>query len=131
MKSAKEITLNKISKKNIEDINIEFFKAKKDPAFNKLVNSINIKDEYLAKYTSKLIQCAKEKENCKNCKGLEFCKNEVLGCVYTPIIEDDNLIFSHNICKIKKKLLDDIDYVKDSYVFYISFMVDIRHSKYS
>ena len=127
MKSAKEITIDKINKKKLEDINLEFFKAKKDPVFNNFVSKINLKDEYLAKYTSKLIQCAKEKENCKSCKGLEFCKNEVLGCIYTPIIEDGNLIFSHTICNKKKKLLDDIDYVKNSYVFSVS--KEIRNAR--
>lgn len=127
MKNAGTIVMDRVNNKNIEDLNVEFFKAKKDPNFNKLVSSINLKDEYLSKYTSKLIQCVEEKENCKNCKGLEFCRNEVSGCVYTPIIEDDNLIFSHNICNLKKRLLDDIDYVRNSYVF--SVAKEIRNAK--
>lgn len=127
MKNAGTIVMDKLNKKNIEDLNVEFFKAKKDPSFNKFVSSINLKDEYLSKYTSKLIQCANEKENCKACKGLEYCKNEVPGCVYTPIIEDDNLIFSHNICSLKKRMLDDIDYVRNSYVF--SVAKEIRNAK--
>lgn len=127
MKNVETIAKEKIDNKNLEDINIEFFKAKKDKNFNTLVSSINLKDEYLAKYTSKLIQCAKEKENCKNCKGLEFCKNEVIGCVYTPILEDNNLIFSHNICKKKKKLIDDINYERDNYAF--TLPKEIRNAK--
>lgn len=127
MRNAKEIMMDKINSKNLEDLNVEFFKAKKNENFKRFVSSINLKDEYLAKYTSKLMQCANESENCKTCKGLEFCKNEVIGCIYTPIIEDNNLIFSHNLCHIKKKLLDDIDYVRNSYVF--SVAKEIRNAK--
>jgi primosomal protein DnaI len=47
--------------------------------------------------------------------------------MYTPIVENDNLVFSHNICKYKKNLLDDIDYLKNSYVFTVA--KEVRNAK--
>ena len=102
-----------------EDLMVEFHKNMKDEEFKNIANSINLKDEYLMKYTYKIKQCAEEKKNCKNCKGLNFCKNEVKGCKYSPVVVDGNLTFSHMICKYEKQLLDDIEYVKDGYVFYV------------
>jgi primosomal protein DnaI len=112
---------------NKEDLKVELFKAKKDENFKKIVDSLKFNDDYLCKYTSKLKQCAIEMSNCDKCKGLETCKNEVIGCMYTPIVENDNLVFSHNICKYKKNLLDDIDYLKNSYVFTVA--KEVRNAK--
>ena len=112
---------------NIEDLKVEFFKATKDEKFKKFISNINLKEEYLIKYTNTLKQCYTEDENCKNCKGLEFCNNEVKGCKYTPFIVDGNLNFSHRTCKYENKLLNSIEYVKDNYVFSVSKM--IRNAK--
>ena len=76
-----------------EDLMVEFHKNMKDEEFKNIANSINLKDEYLMKYTYKIKQCAEEKKNCKNCKGLNFCKNEVKGCKYSPVVVDGNLTF--------------------------------------
>ena len=51
------------------------------------------------KYTSSLKQCFEECENCKKCKGLDFCENEVKGCMYTPKLEDKELIFEGELAK--------------------------------
>lgn len=112
---------------NKKDLEVEFFKANKNPEFKKLTDSLNLSDSYLMKYTSKLNQCALELSNCKNCKGLNDCKNEVKGCLFSPIIEDNNLIFSHKICKYKQKFLNEIDYVRNSYAFSVS--KEIRNAK--
>ncbi len=112
--------IDKKYKENKEDLKISFFKEKKDEYFKQIVDSLKFNDDYLCKYISKLKQCATEKSNCAKCKGLEYCKNEVIGCMYSPIVEDDNLVFSHNICKYKRVLLDNIDYLKNSYVFTVA-----------
>lgn len=119
--------INNKLKKNSEDLKIEFFNSKKDPEFKKLVDALKFNDDYLMKYTYKLKQCAKENENCSKCPGLDNCKNEVKGCKYSLSVVDDNLIFSHKICKYKKELLDDIEYVKEGYVFSIS--KEVRNAK--
>lgn len=127
MKNAEKLMKEKFKLDNIDDLRLEFFKEKKNDTFKQIVDSLNLNDEYLMKYTSKLKQCSVEKENCKNCKGLDFCKNEVRGCMYSPILIDNNINFSHKICKYKKVLLNDIDYLKNSYVFSVS--KEIRNAK--
>ena len=76
MIKAEEI-INEKKSKNLTDLEIEYFKANKNPEFKKFTDSINLNDKILMKYTSSLMQCFNEKENCKNCKGLENCKNEI------------------------------------------------------
>ncbi len=127
MEKIEKIYKEKFKSPDINDLKIEFFNAKKDKHFKKIIDSLKFNDDYLMKYTSKLKQCAKEKENCEKCTGLNNCKNEVLGCVYSPVVLDDNLIFSHKICKYKKTFLDDIEYLKNSYIF--SVPKEIRNAK--
>ena len=119
MIKAEEI-INEKKSKNLTDLEIEYFKANKNPEFKKFTDSINLNDKILMKYTSSLMQCFNEKENCKNCKGLENCKNEVNGCFYKPIIVDGNINFEHKTCKYKNKMLHDIEYVKNGYLFEVS-----------
>lgn len=126
MKNINRLVENKINLCD-RDLQVEFFKCKKDLEFKTIVERLNFNDNYLMKYTSKIMQCAKESENCKRCKCLDDCKNEVRGCIYSPIVVDGVLNFSHKICKYKKELLDDIDYVKNGYVFSVS--KEIRNAK--
>ena len=113
--------------KNKKDLEIEFFKAKKDPNFKSFIDKIDLKDEYLMEYNSSLNQCFKEEENCKNCKCLEECKNEINGCKYSYFIVDGNINFDYKICKFKNKLLNDIEYIKDSYLFTVAS--EVRNAK--
>ena len=113
--------------KNLTDLEVEYFKENKNPEFKKFTQSINLNDKILMKYTSSLKQCFNEKENCKNCKGIENCKNEVVGCFYEPIIVDGNLNFLHKTCKYKNKILHDIEYIKDGYFFEVS--KEVRNAK--
>lgn len=105
---------------HLVDIKLEYFKCNKNPDFQKFTSSINLSDDILMKYTTNLITCFNESENCKKCKGIEFCKNEVNGCVYKPLIVDGNLNFEHKTCKYKNKILHDIEYVKNGYFFEVS-----------
>ena len=126
MIKAEEIISEK-KNKNLTDLEVEYFKENKNPEFKKFTQSINLNDKILMKYTSSLKQCFNEKENCKNCKGIENCKNEVVGCFYEPIIVDGNLNFSHKTCKYKNKILHDIEYIKDGYFFEVS--KEVRNAK--
>ena len=122
-----EEIINEKKNKNLTDLEVEYFKENKNPEFKKFTQSINLNDKILMKYTSSLKQCFDEKENCKNCKGIENCKNEVIGCFYEPIIIDGNLNFSHKTCKYKNKILHDIEYIKDGYFFEVS--KEVRNAK--
>ena len=126
MIKAEEI-INEKKNKNLTDLEVEYFKENKNPEFKKFTQSINLNDKILMKYTSSLKQCFDEKENCKNCKGIENCKNEVIGCFYEPIIINGNLNFSHKTCKYKNKILHDIEYIKDGYFFEVS--KEVRNAK--
>ena len=126
MIKAKEKIDEKIND-NLVDIKLEYFKSKKDEGYKSFTDKIDLSDEYLMKYNFELKQAYTECENCKKCKGLDYCKNEVRGCVYTPKVVDKNLIFNYKTCKYKNELLEDIEYIKDSYVF--SVPKDIRNAK--
>ena len=95
-----------IKNNNLKDLEVEYFKARKDEDFKKFTDKIKLKDDYLMKYTSSLLQCFNECENCKKCKGLSFCENEVKGCKNTPVVVDDQLIFEYKTCKYQNKLFN-------------------------
>ena len=80
--------------------------ANKD--FRDYVYGLNIKEDILMKYTSSLQDSFIENENCKSCKGLEYCKNKMHGYVYTPIKEEKTINFSYDACpKYQKRLKED------------------------
>lgn len=112
--------INDKKDKNLSDIEIEYFKCNKNPDFKKFTNSINLSDKELMKYTSSLMQCFTEMENCKKCKEIENCNNQVNGCIYKPIIVDGNINFVYKTCKYKNKILHDIEYIKNGYFFEVS-----------
>ncbi|MBE6157320.1 MAG: primosomal protein DnaI [Firmicutes bacterium] len=76
--------------------------------FKNYVDSLDIKDEILMKYTSNLIDSFEECKNCNECKNLETCKNKVKGYKYTPEKDGNLITFSYIACKkMNKKLIDD------------------------
>lgn len=122
-----KINLKKYDKFSNDELELEFYKASKNDDFKNIVNNLNIGEKELMKYTTKLLQCSKEKSNCKNCKGIETCKNEIAGFVFTPKAVDNELIFSYDLCKIKSKQLEEIEYMKNGYMFEVS--KNIRNAK--
>ena len=86
----------KKSKKAInDDLRKEFILAGEDDTFKKLCTRLKCDDEVLMKYTSKLESTVCELKNCSKCKGLDKCKNEVLGHVYYLEVVKDYLEFSY------------------------------------
>lgn len=81
----------------------EFIKALKDEDFVKLVNKLDIEEDILMKYTSRLQDCSNECRNCKGCNGLSECKNKVRGFVLTPIKNKNIISFSYIGCDYTKK----------------------------
>jgi len=76
--------------------------------FKEFVYNLNIKEEVLMKYTSRLEEVFEEAENCANCKDLTTCKNKMEGYHYTAIGEDNIINFSYDACeKLEKKLKED------------------------
>ena len=103
------------TKKDLYASNKKSFElAKEDKVFAALCVKLGISEEELLKYTTKLEKTVCELKNCKECKGLSCCKNELVGYVDYPTIENENLVFSYTPCKYKKETLK----YKSNTVFY-------------
>lgn len=109
--------INKTLNKNIKDLNyklkVSYEEAKKDENFKELVESINLNDDKLMMYTSRIEECAKEYSNCKNCKNLSACKNAMTGFCYLPVLLESGLNFSYTKCKYKKKYDGENEFFKN------------------
>jgi hypothetical protein len=80
----------------------EFILASTDETFKKLCNRLKCSEDILMKYTSKLENTVCELNNCSKCKGLDKCKNNIIGYVNYPSVEKDYLVFSYKPCKYYK-----------------------------
>ena len=100
--------------KNVNNLDyklkVAYEEAKKNNDFKTLVDSINLPDEKLMKYTSSIEDSVLEYNNCKTCKGLVTCKNSMYGYCYIPTLFDGRLDFSYVSCKYKNKLDEDTKY---------------------
>ena len=124
MKDIKEIKNIKTNNNLLEK---EFKEALKDEYFKKIVSSLDIEEKELMKYTSKLMEAAKEM---KNMEDDDRCLiNEIPGFVYTPYVLDGMLNFTYKATKTKKQELDEVEYVKKGYRFEVSKQV--RNAKMS
>lgn len=81
----------------------EFIKALKDNDFVKLVNSLELDESILMKYTSRLKDCVNECRNCNGCQGLIECKNKARGFILTPRKNNNMINFSYLACEYTKK----------------------------
>ena len=90
-----------------------FQDACSDKEFKNYVDSLNIKEDILIKYTSNLEEAYQECKNCKKCKDLDSCLNKVKGYVYTPILENNVINFSYDACPKQEKLIKENDYQKN------------------
>lgn len=95
----------------------EFVSSLKDEEFKKLVSKIKLPREILMKYTSLLEISSKEIGNCRNCKNILECKNNVEGYVYLPKVNEKTLEFNYKACKKKQALLKSNSYL-DSVSYY-------------
>ena len=122
--------INKTIKSN-NDLNyklkLAYEEAKKNDEFKDLVDSINLSDNELMKHTSKLEDSAIEYNNCKSCKNLLTCKNNMHGYCYLPVVNDGKLGFSYVACRYKNKLTLDTKYQKN--VTSIDIPKEIREAK--
>lgn len=87
-----------------------FQDACSDKEFYDYVYGLNIKEEILMKYTSSLEDSFLEYKNCKNCKGLENCLNNIVGYCYTPSEDNGVINFSYDACKYMKKKIKEESY---------------------
>ena len=75
-----------------------------DMTFRKIANDLKLPTKTLMKYTSKIIASSCEFKNCKKCKNLFECKNEIGGYVYYPQKNEEDIEFCYIPCKYKLEL---------------------------
>lgn len=114
MKNLGDIKLTKKEENLLFD---NFAKKLKDEDFKELVSTIDLKDEILFNYTTRLEECSMECKNCKNCKGLSECKNAVKGHRLTPLVKNNRLDFSYQECKYQAKENKKNQYKENIYLF--------------
>ena len=91
-------------KKYINDnLRKEFLLACKSEDFQKLCGRLKCDEDTLMNYTSLLQDSTEELVNCKNCKGLSYCKNKIYGQVFFPKKYKDIIEFEYIPCKYYKK----------------------------
>lgn len=88
-----------------------------DMVFRRLANDMKLDNDILMRYTTKLEISSHELNNCKNCKNIMECKNEVCGYVYYPESNGSDIEFSYVPCKYKKKIDKENSYLDNIYYF--------------
>ena len=113
--------MEKLALKNKDNnlLKVNFSKALEDSNFKELVNDIEMDNSILMKYTTKLKEASVEKNNCKNCKSILACKNQIKGFCYTPSILKDALDFSYIECHYKEEIDKKNKYLQNVYFYEI------------
>lgn len=91
-----------------------------DMLFRKIANELELPTDTLMKYTTKIEKSSCELKNCKKCKNIFECKNEVEGYVYYPQKNDNDIEFCYIPCKYRKELDNANQYRDNIYYFNIS-----------
>ncbi len=128
MEKVKE-KINIYRDKNL-DLNLKknYMKAMNDENFKTLVNKFKINEDTIIKNTSKFLKSCNNLKNCKGCRSIATCKNELAGYVYYPCINKNNLLtFKYLACKHKKKILKEDNEVKN--VFTFNEPIEIKRAK--
>lgn len=90
-----------------------FYDACSDKDFKSYIDTLNIKEDLLIKYTSSLQDAFIEYKNCCNCKNLDKCPNNVKGYSYTPREDNGIITFSYERCP-KQEQADNLNAYKDN-----------------
>lgn len=101
------------------DLKDSYEQSLKNEAFYELVSQLNFPKQKLIYYTSRLEDCSKEYEHCKNCKGILECKNEVRGYAYLPHIQEEKLFFEYQACRYRNNLIKSTKYLNNVASFQI------------
>lgn len=127
MENLKDIIDGKYGKSNCKLSSDYQKKYDEDMTFRKIANSTKLPTETLMKYTTKLELSASELNNCKNCKNILECKNEVCGYVFYPEKNGDDIEFSYIPCKYKKTIDEQNKYLDN--IYYFEMPKDIKNAK--
>ncbi len=108
-----------LKSKDTNILKVNFKKSLEDEKFNELVSTIDLPNETLMKYTSKLIDASLEHFNCQKCKSLLGCSNNIKGYCYKPIVNNDSLTFSYVECDKKRECDEKNKFLQNVYYFEI------------
>ncbi len=97
---------------NKNNLKVRFGKALENKYFYKICKSFSLPEETLMKYTSTLLDAAKEFENCSKCKGIEQCKNLIKGNFLKASENGMGVSFSYVECRFisKDKYKENVSY---------------------
>ena len=112
--------ISNLIKNDTNTLKKSFEKACSDKDFLNFIESTNIPDEILMKYTTRLQECLEEKKHCSKCRNSAFCKNKVQGYLLTPILEDKKINFSYVACSKTLKNIEKNKYKDNLHFFDIS-----------
>lgn len=100
-----------------------------DMTFRRIANELDLPKVTLMKYTTKIEKSTCELKNCKKCKNIFECKNEVTGYVYYPQKNENDIEFCYIPCKYKKEL-DKINQYKDN-IYYFNISENLKNASMS
>jgi len=80
-----------------------YIKAMENSLFRSLVLNKGIKEDLAIKYTSRLMDCVDEINNCQNCNNLSCCKNSVKGYFLIPEVGNKSISFAYSKCRFSKQ----------------------------
>ena len=111
------ITLKEgLEKQNLKinnSLKVDFNKELNNPYFSLVLEKIDLEENKLYKYTSRIKDCANEEQNCQNCKGICFCKNEMKGYKLIPNVLDNKINFEYEACSYMKKNLKETSFLNN------------------
>lgn len=111
------ITLKEgLEKQNLKinnSLKVDFNKELNNSYFSLVLEKIDLEEKKLYKYTSRIKDCANEEQNCQNCKGLCFCKNEMKGYKLIPNVLDNKINFEYEACSYMKKNLKETSFLNN------------------
>lgn len=116
MKALKD-ELTKFDKNIKNTLRDSYIEAHKDSDFKKLVQSLNVSEDNLMKYTSKLNECVADLKRCSNCKSIAECSNAVTGYYLYPEEQGFGLTFTFMPCRYQKDLVKANKYQQHAYYF--------------
>ncbi len=91
-----------LPKENQIKLKQAYMDACSDKDFREYVEKIDLSDEALQNYTTRLEEAKEEYVHCRNCSSIEECKNLLKGHVLSSKIEGKGLNFSYEACPYYK-----------------------------
>lgn len=94
MQSVKKL----FKKSDIIKLKSYYGEALNNKDFKDYVDTLDVSEDVLIKYTSSIEDALKEQNNCKNCPGLKKCPNTLKGHVFTVLKDYNSLNFNYLSC---------------------------------